>query len=110
MIGRVWSDLRALADTWQAEGERRRQMTPADAAGDVLDYAAAELRERVRVLEGATLMLTSTEFGQVHGVCAQTVRGWCARGLLPGVLMAGGEWRIPRDTPAPATRILARAS
>lgn len=110
MIARVWADFRQLADAWQKDADRRRAVFEADPAAGALDYAAAELREKVRLLEGSTLMLTTTEFGQQHGACAQTVRGWCARGLLSGAIMAGGEWRIPRDTPAPVTRTLARAS
>lgn len=110
MIARVWDDLTTLAKTWEEEAERRRTVFDADPAAGALEYSAAELRERVRLLQGTTEMLTSSECAQIHGVCAQTVRSWCARGLLEGAIMTGGEWRIPRTAKAPVTRPLARAS
>lgn len=110
MIPRVWSDLRQLAGSWKEEADRRRAVFAADPAAGALDYAAAELVETVRLLEGRTLMLTTSEFGQAHGVCAQTVRNWCARGAVAGAIMMGGEWRIPRDAAPPTTRLLAHAS
>jgi len=111
MVARVWDDLESLAASWKAEAERRVQVGGAsDPAGTALGFAAAELTERLRLLKLSTAMLSTSEYGEARGVCAQTVRGWCGRGLLDGAMMIGGEWRIPREAPTPVTRQLARAS
>lgn len=109
MILRVWEAMRELAGTWSAEAARRRGVYEDDPAAAALEYAAEELCEHVRLLEGTTEMLSSAEFGQLHGVTPQTVRNWCSRGLLAGGMMVGGEWRIPRTAPIPVTRPLAKA-
>lgn len=47
--------------------------------------------------EGTLIDLDCAEAGRLLGRTGTTIRGWCARGQLPGCYRLNGrEWRIPR--------------
>lgn len=97
MIERVWSSLRALAKSYRDEAVNRRKVVPTDPAADALEFAAEELTVHVAQLEASTEWLSTSEYGQLHGVVSQTVRNWCEKRRLPGAELLHGEWRIPRS-------------
>lgn len=94
----------ALAASWEASATARQRVTPGDPGAATLLHCTDDLRAALDLLETSLAYLSSAEYGLLHGVTAQTVRTWCARGLLPGSVRAGYEWRIPRATRPPAGR------
>lgn len=46
-------------------------------------------------------LVPEEEYAANHGLTVQTVRGYCAEGMLPGAVQEGGTWRIPADAPLP---------
>lgn len=46
-------------------------------------------------------LVPEEEYAANHGLTAQTVRGYCAEGKLPGAVQEGDTWRLPADTPLP---------
>ena len=48
--------------------------------------------------------LTTGQLARQLGVQAQTVRGWCESGRIPGALLVGDRWMVPADAVRPAKR------
>lgn len=46
-------------------------------------------------------LVPEEEYAANHGLTVQTVRGYCAEGMLPGAEQEGELWRIPADAPLP---------
>lgn len=46
-------------------------------------------------------LVPEEEYAANHGLTVQTVRGYCAEGMLPGAEQEGEMWRIPADAPLP---------
>ena len=48
--------------------------------------------------------LTTGQLARQLGVQAQTVRGWCEDGKIPGALLVGDRWMVPADAVRPEKR------
>lgn len=92
----TFAQLRAVADGWEQEAKRRRQLTNIDPAADVLEHCASELRDQVASIAADTYYLTPEDYARAHHVTAQTVRTWIKRGELAAVVTERG-YRIRRD-------------
>lgn len=96
MIAIEQAQLVQLADGWEQEATRRRQLSAHDPLADVLGYCASELRDRLQEIVSDTHFLTPEEYAAEHGVTPQTVRAWIRATQLEAV-RTGTGWRIPRS-------------
>lgn len=46
-------------------------------------------------------LIPEEEYAANHSLTVQAVRGYCAKGKLPGAVQEGETWRIPADAPLP---------
>lgn len=91
----VWQlEVERAADSYRAEAEQRRKLSPHDPAADALDYVARDLVERVRTLVNPAAMRTIEQYAAEVGVSAQTVRNWIRAGELEA-RPRGRTWNIP---------------
>lgn len=88
------SEIERAASSYRQEAEQRRKLSKHDPAADALEYVAADLLERARVLADPTQLRTVEEYAAEHGVSAQTVRNWIHAGTLEA-RPEGRGWRIP---------------
>ena len=64
---------------------------------DALRRLAGVVVETAAEPDDLVVDLTVGEVGEALGRSASTVRGWCARGELPGSYRLNGrEWRVPK--------------
>lgn len=98
--------IESLADSWRAEANRRRAMSPHDVGADLLDYCASELLSELRDVRSADEELTPEEYAAENRRSISTVRRWCKTGALPARKVGRG-WVIRRGTPAPQIGVVA---
>lgn len=97
-------EIESAATAWREEASRRRELTKHDPVADVLDYAAADLLERLRPLVAPDAVVTAADYARQVGVRPQTVLGWIRRGLLHAHPGPHG-WEIAATAKPPAPRI-----
>lgn len=91
----VWHlEFERAARSYGDEAERRRLLSKHDPVADALDYIAADLLERARVLADPTALRTVEEYAAEQLVTPQTVRNWIHAGELEHTEDARG-FRIP---------------
>jgi len=94
---------RNLAAAWQAEAERRLQITKNDPVADTLSHCALELLEQLQHLDDDTLYLKADAWADHYGVTQgkkpptpRTVNCWIRDGRLEA-MGPGSEKLIHRD-------------
>lgn len=97
------------AKAWQDDVKGMREKSPVNPPADTLAFAAREILDLAREVKARVEEIGPAEYAQLHGgrPSVQTVREWCAKGLLepPPRRNAVGDWLIRKD----AVRVPRRA-
>lgn len=94
----IWhAEIERACAAYRQEAEQRRRLSKHDPAADALEYVAADLTQRARILSDPTALLTVEEYAGEQGVSAQTVRNWIRTGQLEA-RAEGRGWRIASGT------------
>ena len=88
------------------------EITMEDYHGETIAYvnANAELcvsnpeLYRKLMTSSVAVMLTISQYAQLHNVSDSLIRRLCRTERLPGAVQKGGTWLIPEDAPYPADR------
>lgn len=103
MIGTLLDEGRKLATSWQADADRRREISHSDPIADTLAHCASNLLARMQELDDGTLYLTVDDWADQYGAksgkappTTRTVRIWIHDGKLKAMGPKGKE-RVHRD-------------
>lgn len=88
--------MRAAIAKVRGEAAHRKETTPSDPAAEAFEYSAKVFEQELNEALRDTERLTPTQYGEAHGVTAQTVTRWIRVGELEAEETANG-YLIARD-------------